>query len=88
MTYYALKHDKHGLLGISVSSNEDDSEFCNPTTVSLEYGQEVVWITSNKKNAEEVIDGKGIPWYNSSIERPQLGSLKSKNIEVVEIKIL
>jgi hypothetical protein len=87
MKYYALKHKKYGLLGISVSSNGDDAEFCNPSTVTLDWGNDEIWLTKDKNAVEKVLDGEGVPWYNSDISRPELGSLKSKDIEIVEVEI-
>jgi hypothetical protein len=85
--HYALKHNKYGLLGVSVSSNGDDAEFCNESTVTLSTHEENPWLSSNKTNVDKVLDGEGVPWYNSDMNHPELGSLKAKDIEIIEVEI-
>jgi len=85
--HYALKHKKYGLLGVSISSNGDDAEFCNESTVSLSNDEENPWLSSNKANVDKVLDGKGVPWYNSDMNTPQLSMFKSKDIEIIEMEI-
>lgn len=85
MTYYALKHKKYGLLGISVSYNGDDAEFCNAYAAEFTADKENPWLTNDKETAIFLRENRA-PWYNSGVSRPE-NPFKKEDVEIVEVEI-
>ena len=84
-TYYAIKHKKYGLLGISVTPNGDDAEFCNSTSVEFTPDNEHPWLTQDLKVLKDIIENP-VPWYNSGTDRPSY-SYKINDVKIIEINI-
>ena len=80
---YGLREKKTGvILKVNIRSN-DDQDYCNDTTVTLEtYGQSD-WLVDSASQAEYVRNFS-TPWYNSSNDTPT-HSFKVKELEVVEV---
>ena len=85
MTYYALRHKKYGLLGVSVTPNGDDAEFCNPASVEFSSQEENPWLTNCHETAISLRENR-MPWYNSCMERPE-NPYKKADIEIIEVEI-
>ena len=88
MKYYALRHiPSMTLLGISVSSNGDDAEFCNSLSVEFDtHHDDTPWITNRKGLIERLISDP-VGWYNSDIDQPELPKHLMGKVEIIEFDI-
>ena len=84
MIYYALRHKKFGLLGISVTSN-GNAEFCNQYSAEFTPDDENPWLTNDKENAINLLENR-TPWYNSSVYHPE-NPYKKKDLEIVDCEV-
>ena len=71
MEFFMLQHIKTGkLMGLHISYNGDDSEFCNENSVELiPYSEGVLYMSTSKEEAE-LVSNNSTPWYNSSSIAP------------------
>lgn len=76
---------KGKLVGVDITSNGDDAEFCNRTSVQLDEYSDDVWVTTNRAVAEKVIR-ESTPWYNSSMYSPEHGRDMTGNLTIVEFQ--
>lgn len=86
MKIFGLKHKTLGILGLSITSN-DDAEFCNQTSVSLEKwypGSPIFFVETFEK--AQFVKENSTPWYNSTIEHPE-HSFKSKDLKIFEVEV-
>jgi hypothetical protein len=88
MKYYALRHiPSKTLIGISVSSNGDNPEFCNAVSVEFDtHYNHTPWITNSKELIERLISDP-IGWYNSGTEQPELPKHLIGKVEIIEFDI-
>jgi hypothetical protein len=86
MDKYGLRGKKSGrMVGFSESSNGDDAEFCNETTVTLSIDEPSIWLVDDPQQAEWVrCNTTG--WYNSDYATPN-HNFKPDELETVKIHI-
>lgn len=70
-------------LGISITPNGDDAEFCNSTTVSL-CSWEPPHAFASRANAEKCLKEQ-VDWFNSSPQCPMQKDYDLENCEIIEV---
>lgn len=87
MKLYGLKHKKDGILGISISSNGDDADFCNETSVHLQkfYVGGVIYLAT-MEDVKKTLN-EDIKWYNSTSSTPCLSDYKIKDLMIFAVDI-
>lgn len=86
MKYFGILFNGKAL-GFSETSNGDDAEFCNPTSVELEENSDRVWLVKDRKDAEKAMVTE-TPWYNSCYQNPENPFLKKQDkLAIFEVEI-
>lgn len=79
MTLYALRHTRSKkLVGVLVSGNDPEADFCGTTSTILDTDSSAVWVTENLDIAVRVSE-TSTEWYNSDHyhpENPYIGKLE------------
>ena len=84
MIFYGIKYNGN-LLGLSVSPNHPDEDFCNSYVATLVV-EDSPWLTPYEDIAKMVISGK-VPWYNSSMDQPQFSPSVYPGATVVAVQV-
>jgi hypothetical protein len=87
MRLYGLRVKKTGQLCSVSAQGTHPGEFCGTYQAQLEDGRFDYPLYTTKRLADVDAVLRGVPWFNSNLSQPQLGSLKAEDLEIVEVVV-